>query len=57
MSTFALVEDYWGMDWVGFVDQMTRLVRGSAFYCSSEDLSSTVFESYLSGKKTKSFIG
>ena len=57
LATFALIEDYWGMDWVGFVDQLTRLTRGIAYYCTSEDLSSTVIESYLSGKKKKSFIG
>lgn len=56
IATFALIEDYWGMDWVGFVDRMTRLTRGMAYYCTSEDLSSTVIESYLTGKKTKSFI-
>lgn len=56
MATFALVEDYWGMDWVGFVDKLTRLVRGAAFYCSSDNLSSTVVESYLTGRKRKSFI-
>ena len=56
IATFALIEDYWGMDWVGFVDQMTRLTRGIAYYCTSEDLSSTVIESYLGGKRKKSFI-
>ena len=56
LATFALVEDYWGMDWVGFIDQLTRLIRGVAFYCSSDDLNSTVVESYLSGKKSKKFI-
>ncbi len=56
IATFALIEDYWGMDWVGFVDQLTRLTRGMAYYCTSEDLSSTVIESYLTGKKTKSFV-
>lgn len=55
IATFALVEDYWGMDWVGFVDQLTRLTRGIAYYCSSDDLTSTVIESYLNGKKRKSF--
>ena len=30
IATFALIEDYWGMDWVGFVEQMTRLTRGTA---------------------------
>lgn len=57
IATFALIEDYWGMDWVGFVDQLTRLTKGIAYYCSSSDLSSTVIESYLSGKKRKSFTG
>ena len=56
IATFAMIEDYWGMDWVGFVDQMTRLTRGMAYYCTSEDLSSTVMESYLTGKKVKSFL-
>ena len=56
IATFALIEDYWSMDWVGFVDQLTRLTRGTAFYCSSDDLSSTVVESYLAGKKRKTFI-
>jgi len=56
IATFALIEDYWGMGWVSFVNQLTRLTHGVAFYCSSDDLSSTVIESYLSGKKRKSFI-
>ena len=57
IATFALIEDYWGMDWVGFIDQLTRLTKGVAFYCSSSDLGSTVVESYLNGKKRKSFVG
>jgi len=55
LATFALIEDYWGMDWVGFVDQLTRLTRGLAYYCSSDDLGQTVIESYLQGKKSRSF--
>ena len=57
IATFALIDDYWGMDWVGFVNQFTRLTRGVAYYCTSEDLSSTVIESYLSGKKKKTYLG
>ncbi len=53
ISTFALIEEYQGMDWVGFVDQMTRLVRGVAFYCTAGDLGATIMESYLSGKRQK----
>jgi uncharacterized protein with von Willebrand factor type A (vWA) domain len=56
IATFALVEDYWGMDWVSFVDQMTKLTRGLAFYTSSGDLASCVMESYLSGRRKKSYI-
>ncbi len=57
ISTFALIEDYWGMDWVGFVDQLTKLTRGVAFYTSSGDLADCIMESYLSGRKKKTAIG
>jgi uncharacterized protein with von Willebrand factor type A (vWA) domain len=56
IASFALIEDYYGMEWVEFVDQMTRLCKGVAFYCASGDLASCVMESYLSGKKKKTFI-
>ncbi len=56
ISTFALIEDYWGMDWVGFVDQLTKLTKGVAFYTSSGELASCIMESYLSGRKKKQHI-
>ena len=56
ISTFALIEDYWGMDWVGFVDQLCKLTKGVAFYTSSGELANCIMESYLSGRKTKSYI-
>lgn len=56
IASFALIEDYWAMDWVGFIERMTRLTRGVAYYCTSDDLSSTVIESYLAGRKKKSFV-
>ena len=55
-STFALIEDYYGMDWVGFVDQLTKLTKGVAFYTSSGELSNCIMESYLSGRKKKSHV-
>ena len=55
-STFALIEDYFYMDWIGFVDQLTRLTRGVAFYCTSGDLANAIMESYLTGRKRKTFI-
>lgn len=57
LASFALIEDYWGMDWVGFIDQLTRLTRGVAFYTSSGELAQCVMESYLSGKRKKAFLG
>lgn len=56
IATFALIEDYWGMDWVSFVDQLTKLTKGVAFYTSSGELASCIMESYLSGRKKKTHI-
>jgi uncharacterized protein with von Willebrand factor type A (vWA) domain len=56
ISTFALIEDYWGMDWVGFVDQLTKLTKGVAFYTSSDQLSSCIMESYLGGRRKKAYL-
>ena len=56
VSTFALIEDYWGMEWVGFVDQLAKLTKGVAFYTSSGELASCIMESYLSGRKKKAYI-
>lgn len=57
VSSFALIEEYYGMDWVGFVDRLTRLVRGVAFYCTAGDLEATIMESYLAGKREKKPLG
>ena len=57
ISTFALIEDYYGMEWVGFVDQLTKLTKGVAFYTSSGELANCVMESYLTGRKKKAYIG
>jgi len=56
LATFALVEDYYGMEWVGFVDQLTKLTKGVAFYTSSDQLASCIMESYLSGRRKKAYI-
>ncbi len=55
-STFALIEDYFFMDWVNFVGHLTKLTKGVAFYCTSATLTNCVMESYLSGRKTKTFL-
>ncbi len=55
-STFALIEDYYYMDWVSFVDHMTRLTRGVAFYCTGDNLAQAIMESYMSGRKQKTSL-
>lgn len=56
VCTFALTDDYWDMDWLGFVDELGRLTRGVVFHTTSGDLTSCVMQSYLSGRKRKTFI-
>lgn len=56
VCTFALTDDYWDMDWLGFVDELGRLTRGVTFHCASDDLSHCVMESYLSGRRRRRFI-
>jgi uncharacterized protein with von Willebrand factor type A (vWA) domain len=56
ISTFALIEDYAYMDWVGFVDQLTRLTKGVAFYSAGGDLSGCIMESYLAGRRAKTYL-
>jgi uncharacterized protein with von Willebrand factor type A (vWA) domain len=56
-STFALIEDYAYMDWVNFVDHLSKLTRGVAFYCTSGNLANAVMESYISGRKRKTYLG
>ena len=57
IASFALIEEYHAMEWVGFIDQLTRLSQGAAFYCTAGDLESTIMESYLTGKRKKQPIG
>lgn len=56
ICTFALTDDYWDMDWLGFVDDLGKLTRGVTFHCASGDLSECVMLSYLNGRQRKSFI-
>lgn len=56
ICTFALTDDYWDMDWLGFVNELGRLTRGVTFHCASGNLTACVMESYLSGRKRKTYI-
>ena len=56
ICTFALTEDYEYLDWVGFVDQLTRTTKGVAFYSAGGDLSECIMESYLSGRRRRTAL-
>ncbi len=56
IASFALVEDYQGMDWVSFIDKLTRLTRGVAFYCTSDNLGAMLVDSYLKGKRRRAYV-
>lgn len=55
-ASFALIEEYNDMDWVSFVDQMTRLTKGVAFYCTGDNLAECVMESFISGRKSRTCL-
>jgi len=57
IASFALIEDYWGMEWVDFIDQLTKLTKGMAFYTTGDELASCIMESYISGRKKKTYLG
>ena len=57
LSSFALIEEYEGLEWVGFVERMTRLTRGVAFYCAAGDLPGAIIDSYLAGKRRRATFG
>ncbi len=55
VSSFALIEDYFYLGLVNFVEEMARVSRGVAAYCSADDLGKYVFDSFMGGRRaTKS---
>jgi uncharacterized protein with von Willebrand factor type A (vWA) domain len=53
VSSFALVEDYFYLNLVNFVEEMARVSRGVAAYCSTDDIGNIVFESFVGGRRTR----
>jgi uncharacterized protein with von Willebrand factor type A (vWA) domain len=52
VSSFALVEDYFYLGLVNFVQEMARVSRGIATYCSTDDIGNLVFQSFVGGRRT-----
>ena len=53
VSSFALIEDYFYLGLVNFVEEMARVSQGVAAYCSADDLGKYVFDSFLGGRRQR----
>jgi Ca-activated chloride channel homolog len=53
VSSFALIEDYFYLGLVNFVEEMARVSKGVAAYCSADDLGKFVFDSFIGGRRTR----
>ncbi len=53
VSSFALIEDYFYLGLVNFVEEMARVSQGVAAYCSADDLGKYVFDSFIGGRKVR----
>ena len=53
LSSFALVEDYFYLGLVNFVEQMAQVSGGIAAYCNAQDLGNMVIDSFVGGRKRR----
>jgi Ca-activated chloride channel family protein len=53
ISSFALIEDYFYLGLVNFVEEMARVSQGVAAYCGADDLGKFVFDSFINGRRVR----
>jgi len=53
INTFMLVDDWYYFGLMNFVDQMTRLNRGRAFYPTADELGHLILDDYVKGRKKR----
>lgn len=53
LSSFALVEDYFYLGLVNFVEQMAQVSGGIAAYCNADDLGNLVLDSFIGGRRKR----
>ena len=53
LSSFALIEDYFYLGLVNFVEQMAAVSGGVSAYCNADDLGNMVIESFSQGRKRR----
>jgi uncharacterized protein with von Willebrand factor type A (vWA) domain len=57
LSTFALIEDYFYLGLVNFVDRMARVSKGVAAYCTAGELGGYVLDSFTHGRRQRKHVG
>jgi uncharacterized protein with von Willebrand factor type A (vWA) domain len=57
LSSFALIEDYFYLGLVNFVEQMAAVSGGVAAYCNANDLGNMVIDSFRHGRRKRRHIG
>ena len=53
LSSFALIEDYFYLSLVNFVEQMAQATGGVAAYCNAQDLGNMVVDSFVGGRRRR----
>lgn len=53
LSSFALIEDYFYLGLVNFVEQMAQVSGGIAAYCNAGDMGNMVIDSFVGGRRRR----
>ena len=53
ISSFALIEDYFYLGLVNFVERLAQVTQGVAAFCNADDLGNMVLESFVGGRKRR----
>lgn len=53
VSSFALIEDYFYLGLVNFVERMAQVTGGIAAYCNASDLGNLVIDSFVGGRRVR----
>lgn len=56
VSSFALIEDYFYLGLVNFVEEMARVSHGVAAYCGADELGKYVFDSFIGGRRSRKTV-
>lgn len=53
VSSFALIEDYFYMGLVNFVEQLAQVTRGVSATCNAQDMGNMVVQSFVGGRRVR----